>query len=366
MAILNSLGIGTDPSDEYNNLEAPPDPSTETYTPATVTGQGYTAAQQGPNALAGANGSAAGQSAQMQALRNLQQTAQGGLNAADRANLWEAQGQQAAQNRAAQGAILQGAAARGGANSGSTLAAQLSAAQGAQTAGANAGVSAAGGAANRALQANQQAGELGGNIDQQAFGKQATIGGAQNAINANNAGALNSAGQFNANAANSASQFNSNAGSEASRFRAQQLQQQYQNAFNAAQAKAATDAANNAANATLISSAAKGIGGGLAGAGLGSAGAAGLDNDWDPAAGNALYSQRGYAHGGPVGNAAAAPVAGDSRKNDIVDAKLSPGEIVLPRSVAGSPDKILAFLTKETGMCFDRAMKASKPKKVSK
>lgn len=70
------------------------------------------------------------------------------------------------------------------------------------------------------------------------------------------------------------------------------------------------------------------------------------------------YTKLKYAHGGMVncyaqggevhdhsicmmaggGVAGDAPVDGDSEQNDIVDAKLSPGEIVLPRSVSQTPD----------------------------
>jgi hypothetical protein len=42
---------------------------------------------------------------------------------------------------------------------------------------------------------------------------------------------------------------------------------------------------------------------------------------------------------------------------------LSPGEVVLPRSVLGDPNKILAFLEKETGLHFDNARK-HKPTKA--
>lgn len=45
--------------------------------------------------------------------------------------------------------------------------------------------------------------------------------------------------------------------------------------------------------------------------------------------------------GGPVPGKA--QVAGDSSKNDTVLAKLSPGEIVIPRSAASDPDKAAAF-----------------------
>lgn len=39
-----------------------------------------------------------------------------------------------------------------------------------------------------------------------------------------------------------------------------------------------------------------------------------------------------------------APVSGDSPRNDTVDAKLSPGEVVLPRSVADDPEKAAEFV----------------------
>lgn len=48
------------------------------------------------------------------------------------------------------------------------------------------------------------------------------------------------------------------------------------------------------------------------------------------------------AAGGPVPGKAA--VAGDSSKNDTVPAMLSPGEVVLPRSVADDPEKASAFV----------------------
>ncbi|MES1989093.1 MAG: hypothetical protein V4440_13895, partial [Pseudomonadota bacterium] len=41
-----------------------------------------------------------------------------------------------------------------------------------------------------------------------------------------------------------------------------------------------------------------------------------------------------------------APVRGDSPKNDIVPAKLSPGEVVLPRSVVSKPEAIPNFVNK--------------------
>ena len=49
-----------------------------------------------------------------------------------------------------------------------------------------------------------------------------------------------------------------------------------------------------------------------------------------------------YASGGPVPGKANVP--GNSLKNDVVDAKLSPGEVVLPRTVAHDPEKAKRFV----------------------
>jgi hypothetical protein len=71
-----------------------------------------------------------------------------------------------------------------------------------------------------------------------------------------------------------------------------------------------------------------------------------------PESGAGSYSAYGnigvpmpFREGGPVPGAA--PVAGDSPKNDIVPAELSPGEIVIPRSVAqaeDAPERAAAFV----------------------
>lgn len=57
----------------------------------------------------------------------------------------------------------------------------------------------------------------------------------------------------------------------------------------------------------------------------------------------------GMAEGGPIfmadgGVPGRAPVTGDSPTNDVVPAALSPGEIVIPRSSAGSPEAAASFV----------------------
>ena len=49
-----------------------------------------------------------------------------------------------------------------------------------------------------------------------------------------------------------------------------------------------------------------------------------------------------FLRGGPVPGRA--PVPGDDQRNDIVDAKLSPGEVVIPRTVAQNPSHLGSFL----------------------
>ena len=54
--------------------------------------------------------------------------------------------------------------------------------------------------------------------------------------------------------------------------------------------------------------------------------------------------EKDFRKGGPVPGKAKVP--GDSPKNDTVDAKLSPGEIVIPRSAANDEDEFKAFMAK--------------------
>jgi hypothetical protein len=94
-----------------------------------------------------------------------------------------------------------------------------------------------------------------------------------------------------------------------------------------------TGAAQTSAAQGLIPGLAPAAGAGGAGAGAGAAGGAAAAA---PAAVAAL------AHGGRIDGMA--PYAGDTPKNDVVSAKLSPGEIVIPRSAAGSKKAAKSFI----------------------
>jgi hypothetical protein len=122
-------------------------------------------------------------------------------------------------------------------------------------------------------------------------------------------------------------------------------------------------AAGNAANATAITGGL--LGGAGAFLGMGSGGGALKPNPYGASGGSVVPGGvlppsdgpesdlgrylMGMAKGGPVfmadgGVPGTAPVPGDSRRNDVVPAALSPGEIVIPRSHAGSPEAAASFV----------------------
>jgi len=135
--------------------------------------------------------------AQMQALQKLQQVGnQGGLTAVDKAQLNEIQNATNRNEQANRGAIAQNFAQRGMGGSGVELATQLAGNQASGENAANQGFNVAAQAQQRALQAIQAAGGLGGQIEAQQFGEAGQKSAAQNAINQfNTANQQNVAGQ---------------------------------------------------------------------------------------------------------------------------------------------------------------------------
>lgn len=147
--------------------------------------------------------------AQMEALSSLQDIGQNkGLTDMDRAQLSQIQGQEQTAARGAREAILQNAAQRGVGGSGMELLAQLQNAQDSATRQSARDTSVAGMAQQRALQALQGAGQLGGQIGQQEFGQQAQIAAANDAINQFNAANRNKTNMFNVQNANEAQKYN--------------------------------------------------------------------------------------------------------------------------------------------------------------
>lgn len=159
---------------------------------------------------------------QMGALSALQGVAaNGGLTAADKANLANIQSNEAQSDKARRDAILQGEAAKGMGSSGNSLLAQLASSQSATDRQSQSDLGVAGQAQQNALSAQLGAGNLAGQIQGQQFGQQAQQASAQDAINRFNSQNLNSNSLANAQMSNQAAY------------------QQAQGGFNAQQANAA-------------------------------------------------------------------------------------------------------------------------------
>jgi len=125
--------------------------------------------------------------AQMAALSELERMGEGGLRLSDQAAIEQVMGQQQAQNRGAQDAIVQSMKERGAYGSGNELATRLLAQQESANRAHSGGLQIASDAADRALSAMLQGGELAGNIRGQEFGEKSQVAQAQDAINAFNA-----------------------------------------------------------------------------------------------------------------------------------------------------------------------------------
>lgn len=146
---------------------------------------------------------------QLKALGSLQDIGDsGGATLSDRATLERTMGNVNAKTRGAREAILQDAQQRGGYGSGTSLAAQLMAQQGGAQDAHQAGLDAAAQAQQRALQAIQGAGQMGGQLREQDFGEQAKKAQAQDAIAQWNAANRQQVTGANTNTRNAAQQYN--------------------------------------------------------------------------------------------------------------------------------------------------------------
>lgn len=323
-----------------------------------------------------------GMNSELSAIGELQNIInQGGNDAEEQANL---QGilntlgtTEAGQNQA----ILANNARQGIANSGLTEAAELAGNQNSAT-NANTNALNEGAAAEaRKMAAITGAGQLGGQVQGQEYTAGANRANAANAIAQFNAqqnqqvGNLNTTAENEARAANLATaQDVANKNTASAQAQEESIpaaqQQAYEDALNKATA-GMTGAENVATQKTQAGQQNAGILGGLLGT-AGTVGAAYLSGNPYAALATQLASSNatpsyttpnapnvnvptGMASGGkvPMNMKAGGPVPGmpkvqgDSPMNDTVDAKLSPGEIVLPRSVTQpqpDPNRVLQFL----------------------
>lgn len=328
-----------------------------------------------------------GSDAQKSALQQLSQISQnGGSTPINQANLLNNVNQTNQAMQAARSGIEQQAQERGVAGGGlefiNKLMNEQSNAQNANTGAVNAGAN----NAQLALNSIAQQGQIGGQLQGQANSMTQAQAQAAQQIAQYNSQLQSQANQYNATNANQAQQMNlanaqgiSGQNTALANQRTQQNAQIPQTMFNDQMQQANAEAGayrnagdlaqqqasqQNAFTGNLIGAGAK-LGAGYMTSGASMAPVAGnpmnstansgystgatKDNQTYYAQGGEVkaqcYAQGGEVHdhqlcmmagGGVPGDDA--PVPGDSTENDTVDAKLSPGEIVLPRSVAQAPD----------------------------
>lgn len=324
--------------------------------------------------------------AQMRALSSMQGVADsGGMTSADTANMRRMQSQVGGDDAGRRNAIMQGMQQRGLGGSGMELLNQLTSAQGSTDREAQQGLDVQGMAQQRALQAMQGAGSMSGSLRDQDFSQQARAKEAQDSIDKFNTQGRNQNSQFNAgfqqqgnianaqmgmqaglaNRAGRQEVLNANTGINNQQNTTNTLQVPQQNFANQGTAVAARQnsyipgvnyysGANSAMQAEKgnkagavvggIGAVVGGIYGGPAGAAAG--GAAGKKVGTSMAGGDQnQQSQDGTAYaafGGKIPGIA--PHHGDTMANDSVPTMLSPGEVVLPRSIAAHPSAVPNFM----------------------
>lgn len=346
----------------------------------TVNPQNIAVAEQAPSAYNNISLDPATRAAQMSALQSYMDIANsGGLDAESKLAIQQAIDAANNQSRGDQGAIMNTAQAMGQGGGDFALTQRAIASQGASNNAATQGMQAAAMAeANREAALNSMA-NIGGSINASDYGQAATKAAAQNTINATNQGATNAAntnnvtnqiqtGEFNVGTKQGVNAANTTAGQNKVYYNAGLPQQQFNNELakasgvagvSGSQANAAQNAtnANNAFTGSLLSTAgtlgATALGGPVAGAvasqalkntgGSNGPPKSANTNQYSPLGyskgGYTCYADGGVAHdhgicmklGGHVGGEAEVP--GDSEQNDTVPAMLSPGELVIPRSV---------------------------------
>lgn len=292
-----------------------------------------------------------GTGAQETAISDLLSAAkEGGLNPDEQAQLAQVLQTLNTSEKGANDAVVQRQAERGALTGGETLAAQLGNNQAADVTANNAGLATAAQGYNAMLQELTSAGQLGSGLQTQENTQANTVAAATDAINKFNTTQQQEEENFNVGNTNTAQAANTqnlqniegtnvaNANQHAKDM-AETNQTAYEDALQKA-AAAAGVSENIATNDTTQGGQMAELIGGAVGTG-GEVAAAGMAPK--VAYGGEIHS---YLDGGQVGGIAKVP--GDSLKNDTVKAMLSPGEIVLPRTIAHNPDpdRVMAFLNR--------------------
>lgn len=276
--------------------------------------------------------------AELDALSLLEQMSDEGLTARDYAELNRIQGSANRNLQGQMGAIQQNMAARGISGSGLDLVSQQQAAQSAAQRQALADLEVAAMGQDRRRQATMNMGQLGSQLSQQEWNRRAQQAAAQDAINRFNASNRNQANIYNQNAAQNIANMNvgsANAQREAAfQARTGAGQLGYNRIADEANRRMMKEQQEQAARQAKI-----GAIGGLAGAGVGSYfGPAGAQ------AGQGVGTQAGTlfaAHGGRVPGETNGV---DSYEDDTVQVMVQPGEIIVPETIAQSPEETAAFV----------------------
>lgn len=313
---------------------------------------------QNPSAFLSEQISQTGTNAQEKSIGELLSAAdQGGLNPAEQAKIADIIQQLGTQEKGANDAVVQNQAARGALTGGETLAAQLN---NNQSADVNANELARGTAADAYTQMLNEltsAGTMGAGLQEQENTQANTVSAATDAINKFNAAQQQQEENFNVGNKNAAQKENTETGQqieatnvENANTHAEKMAQTQQQAYEDAIQKAAAEAgvSENQANLdTTQGGQEAGLIGGVIGTG-GDILTAGMTKP--PVTNINTMAEGGEVHdylkGGMVDGRARVP--GNSPMNDTVPARLSPGEVVLPRTVMANPqpDKVMAFLNR--------------------
>jgi hypothetical protein len=287
-------------------------------------------------------------SAEMDALAQLEEQSNTGMTAREEADLARMKSQTARDNRGRIGAIKQNMAARGMSGSGMDLVAQMQASQDAAERDALVSLETNAQKLDRKTAATMQRGQLAGSMRSRDYSEKARAAEAQDAINRfNTANSVNTQMQNNNNLnaarmtnwqrGNQVSDNNTNARYTYNRDKLGVGQENAQMAYNKATDdynRAQLRKQQRAKQRAGVGSAIGTVAGGVAGAYF-SGGNPYMTAAGAKAGGAAGEGFSNFAHGGRVPGDS--PFPGDDEMNDIFSAQLSPGEVVIPRTIASDP-----------------------------
>ena len=314
-------------------------------------------ATQGNSALEGLEADPRFSAAELKSLEMLEQMSDEGLTATDRADLAKIQGGANRNLRGQMGAIKQNMQSRGISGSGLDIMSQQNAAQSAAERQAYSDLEVAAQGQSRRERATMDLGALGSQLSQQDYNREAQKAMAQDAISRFNTQNTNRANEVNQTTQQGIA--NKNVGltnqqatdAYKARMGALGIQFDARSGNNKLDYDQKVDKYNREALAAQQSNEAgagqMGALGSVIGAGIGAYGSGG--NPAAITAGSQLGGQAGqamYAHGGKIPGETNGV---DSYADDTVGIMVQPGEIVIPETVATSPEASAEFVARENG-----------------